>query len=259
MTVVFPAHACHGNHEKVYSATVGSSLPRAFTDNTTSTANGTVILNVNTSEDGENGSAIMRSHIFNVTVAIRLYKGHFAVTIQSPKHLMEWRGLGLCYSAGCPTWMKPVDLVSKRNTWCKEVKSTTARACGIRSTILQGHGGSGLTYLDACRFDVVEQQDFQMAVVTKMAAEDANLLGSRKPEQSTPSCRFFCQIVHDSNNTSAGEAPPQKIEFPSTPQEDSLDRITSSPALCTVPVGMALLALTVFVLQFFVSQFFVNF
>ena len=47
-------------------------------------------------------------------------------------------------------------------------------------TILNGHRWSVLTYLDACCFDVVKQQDFQMVAVTKMASEDARLLGPKK-------------------------------------------------------------------------------
>ena len=46
-------------------------------------------------------------------------------------------------------------------------------------TILNGLGWSALTYLDACCFDV-KQQDFQLVAVTKMAAEDARLLGPKK-------------------------------------------------------------------------------
>ena len=252
VTVVFPAHACHGNREKVYSATVGSRLPHAFTDNTTSTANGSVMLNVTTSEDGGNGSAIMRSHIFNVTVSIRMYNGHFAVAIQSPKHLLKWRGRGLCYS-GCPNWVEPVDVVAERDAWCTKVESSTVRACGMRSTILNGHGGSGLAYLDACRFDVVKQQDFQMVVVTKMAAEDAVLLGpKRPPEQRTQRHGFLFQQIVRSNSTSTEEAPPQR-DSPSsdTPlpsqEEEPLDD-PSSPALRAVPVSAALLVLAVLVL-----------
>ena len=249
VTVDFPAHACYGNRAKVYSTTIGSSMPRTFRDNTTGTTNHSVMLNVTTSEDGRSGSAIMRSHIFNVTVSIRMYSGHFAVAIQSPKHLQEWRGRGLCYT-GCPNSAEPVDVVAERDAWCTEVGSSTIQACGMRGTILNGHGGSGLTYLDACRFDVVKQQDFQMVAVTKMAAEDALLLGPKKPAvQRAPRDRFLYQQRVHYNTTATEVAPPQKGQpISDSTQVESLDT-SSSATLCAVPITMVLLALTVLLVQ----------
>ena len=249
VTVEFPAHTCYGNRAKVYSTTIGSGMPLTFKDNTTGTTNHSVMLNVTTSKDGSSGSAIMRSHIFNVTVSIRMYSGHFAVAIQSPEHLQKWRGRGLCYT-GCPNSAEHVDVVAERDAWCTEVGTSTIRACGSRGTILNGHGGSGLTYLDACRFDVVKEQDYQMVAVTKMAAEDALLLGPKKPAvQRAPRDRLlFQQRVHY-NTTTTEVAPPQIGQpIPDSTQEESLDTV-SSATLCVVPVTTVLLALTVLVLQ----------
>ena len=50
----------------------------------------------------------------------------------------------------------------------------------MRWTILNGYGWSALTDLGACCFDVMKQQDFEMVAVTKMAAEDAHLVGPKK-------------------------------------------------------------------------------
>lgn len=256
--MVFPAHACHGNQEKVYSAAIGSGLPHTFKDNTTSTVNDTLLLNVTTSKDGRNGSAIMRSHIFNVTVSIRMHSGHFAVAIQSPKHLLEWRGQGLCYS-GCPKHAEPVDVVAERKAWCTEVASSTVLACGMRKNILNGHTESGSAYMHACCFDVLKQQDYQMVVVANMAAEDAILLGPKKPDlvRSPPPNDWLFQSSQQKaqagSSTSTGETPPQRA----SPSSDSAvadgtpDEFLGSaspPTRYAVPVSVALLALTLTVL-----------
>lgn len=255
--MVFPANACHGNHEKVYLATIGSGLPHTFKDGTSSTVNDTLLLNVTTSKDGSNGSAIMRSPIFNVTVSIRMHSGHFAVAIQSPKHLAEWRGRGLCYS-GCPKHAEPVDVVAERNAWCTEVASSTIRVCGMRKNILNGHAESGQAYMHACCFDVLKEQDYQMVVVANMAAEDAILLGPKKPhlEEVPPPHEGLFQLpqqkVPDSS-TSTGETPPQRA----SPSSDSPvaggapDEVLGSaspPTRYAMPVSLALLALTLTVL-----------
>lgn len=245
----FPAHACYGNHAKRYSTTIGSSMPRTFQDNTTGTTNHSVMLNVTTSEDGSSGSAIMRSHIFNVTVSIRMYSGHFAVAIQSPKHPQDWRRPGLCYK-GCPKSAEHVDVVAESKGWCRKVGSSTTLACGSRQTILNGPVGSGLTYMEACRFDVVKQQDFQMVAVTKMAAEDALLLGPKKPaEKRAPRDGVMYQQQVRYNTTTTEVAPPQVGQpISDSTQEESPDAV-SSATLCAVPVTMVLLALTVLLLQ----------
>ena len=253
--MVFPAHACHGNETKVYTASIDSGLPYTFTDNTTGNANDSLLLNVTTSRDRNNGSAILRSHSFNITISIRMHSGHFVVTIQAPEHLLEHRGLGLCHS-GCPQHAEPVDVEAEQAAWCKDLLHNTVQACGSRPNILNGLAASGEQYLHACRFDVVKQQDYEMVALANMAVEDALLLGPVEPATEKPQTtgfRFFQKVLVD-NSSSTAETPSQRdspsSDSPSSDSpltDDTLESQGSSspPPELVSPVALLTLALTV--------------
>jgi hypothetical protein len=208
VTVVFPPNDCHGNTMKVYTAGPGN-FPHTFLDGS---ASDEYSIELNTTDS----YAAIRSHAYNITIAIRSAGGHLSVAIQAPEHLIVSDG-GLCQS-GCPSHAQGLDVVGFGEHWCSEATRAIFLACAYRRDILNGHVEvANPSYFDVCQFDVLKDQDYQMIHINVLASQDALILGTVAAPETPSSLVFNFQRFAEGNrstNTPHIEEPsPQDIHI----------------------------------------------
>ena len=175
VSVKFYSNACH--EEKLFKASVGT-FPVTFTDATILSSDGMLRVEASYSEAHRNGSALIRSFSYNVTISIRLAKGHFVVTIQAPPHLLL-KDSGLCNS-GCPAHARLVQMktfISELKSYCPTNYMLSLLQCSSREHVFNNFQLRGPPFLyEICQFDIYKAADFEMVLLSKLAGEDTLFL-----------------------------------------------------------------------------------
>ena len=165
--MVFSPNDCHGKNKKVYTASI-DKFPGSFEDDSLHSDDQAIEL-----VTGQH-RAVMRSHPYNITIAIRSTAGHLSIAVQAPEQFVVSDG-GLCQS-GCPNHARR-DVVRLQENWCQQVESNAFLACAHGEAILNGHHlTNSPSYHEVCIFDILKQKDYAMVQLNSLAAQDAVLL-----------------------------------------------------------------------------------